>query len=1206
MVRALTPDQEMEAGSGGAAGAPAPRNWSHISNRILAVMVPWLVGVVALYFVALNAPGPGLPGPIQWALSPIETNPFRDCHIDQTDAPPTPAAADQPVQKSSLFIRESYAQESAPVQEFAPTKGGVPNAAAQQAPVEQAQEPANQQTEPLIPPGLQTPARQPVLAGAVIGCSEQGFGDLVDVVMDQKGVNAWAINGFGQVYRTDDGGANWSRQDLPDFANGDRTTAIGATDDGMLLIIAARHSQDESETYQFYRSDDGGDGWRREPSLEFPIDMSIGAPPTIIGLGLGDGGRYVLALTTADPLLWRDDRPTWQSGFDIELDMIHGLRTHNFGDRDTVVNASGSTGLPVLSWERGYMDSSLRLQRLGTDSKGMAAEESLTSFQVDMDLIRALAASEQGDDIFIAEPESILHGNSRGEPWSRIDLAPLAPGRDFTLTSIDVARETKAIMAVGNGALFISQDGGATFFEPPMGRAPAPWFYAVLLAGPGLAAYSLWPRKKAPTTLIGDRSNALADRPLGIKDADAFNLGAYARGLLALLRNPGTEAPLVIGVTGAWGSGKSSIMFMLSELLAQNRMPTVWFNAWHHQSEEHLLASLLSNIRRQGIPYIWSRAGLRLRVRLLAKRLFQLEPLGEFLWSWFLLLLVVLLIPGSLILWIATALGMAPAIPIGSPALIEKLANVLQLVTTCASDNCKTEAAGLATLQATAIPAFLISSLPLAQLWKVALATRRFDPGKLMASMMPSSRNPNLDDQLSFRHRFGDELRATVAALSPLRLVIFIDDLDRCRPENVVAVLEAVNFVVSSADCCVVMGLDRPYVLRAIRQEFKDFIEMERQERATGGVNPEEDKGRPADFAEHYLEKLINLFVAVPKMTDQAMRSLMEQLASGRQVLPVVEGWRTRIARGLPRAAAILVVLAALFTPAIYSALHRPESSETPAASAQYAPPAPVGQPVAARPEAAKTGETITPDIMPSDAARNPSVPSVDNAGLVSIVIVALMVAVVTAVALILAIRVPPDLFVPDTTAFRDELKKAEDRLTNHLTTPRRTKRFVNRVRMFASVFKATKSEKDLKSLDPAELDRVTVAAGALHTLGRELLQANRSPGEEPDVSDETAHHAWENARKAVELRQAAIREPMVTFYQETRVDIGEVKIALVDELYWKFWEVVDGVEFGDEIVGGMMRDATILSPRMFELDAGPAVGSRGLLSDEMRTAAAQ
>jgi predicted KAP-like P-loop ATPase len=46
--------------------------------------------------------------------------------------------------------------------------------------------------------------------------------------------------------------------------------------------------------------------------------------------------------------------------------------------------------------------------------------------------------------------------------------------------------------------------------------------------------------------------------------------------------------------------GKSSIMRMLeSELRAKRAAVTVWFNAWHHQKEDQLLACLMEAVQKQ-------------------------------------------------------------------------------------------------------------------------------------------------------------------------------------------------------------------------------------------------------------------------------------------------------------------------------------------------------------------------------------------------------------------------------------------------------------------------------------------------------------------------------------------------------------------------------------------------------------------------------
>jgi hypothetical protein len=55
--------------------------------------------------------------------------------------------------------------------------------------------------------------------------------------------------------------------------------------------------------------------------------------------------------------------------------------------------------------------------------------------------------------------------------------------------------------------------------------------------------------------------------------------------------------------------------------------------------------------------------------------------------------------------------------------------------------------------------------------------------------------------------------------------VIIIDDLDRCQPDAVLQVLEAVNYLVAAGPCFVVLGVDRGQIEHAVGLGFKDIVE---------------------------------------------------------------------------------------------------------------------------------------------------------------------------------------------------------------------------------------------------------------------------------------------------------------------------------------------------------------------------------------------
>jgi len=91
----------------------------------------------------------------------------------------------------------------------------------------------------------------------------------------------------------------------------------------------------------------------------------------------------------------------------------------------------------------------------------------------------------------------------------------------------------------------------------------------------------------------------VTDRPLQAGNPDYMDFGRRASQLSRFLRHERTEMPVTLAISAEWGRGKSSSMNLLAEDLAANGFRPVWFNAWHHQKEGHLLASLLRTIQKQ-------------------------------------------------------------------------------------------------------------------------------------------------------------------------------------------------------------------------------------------------------------------------------------------------------------------------------------------------------------------------------------------------------------------------------------------------------------------------------------------------------------------------------------------------------------------------------------------------------------------------------
>jgi hypothetical protein len=118
-------------------------------------------------------------------------------------------------------------------------------------------------------------------------------------------------------------------------------------------------------------------------------------------------------------------------------------------------------------------------------------------------------------------------------------------------------------------------------------------------------------------------------------------------------------------------------------------------------------------------------------------------------------------------------------------------------------------------------------------------------------------------------------LPADSASQSPRRIdriVLYIDDLDRCRPRQVVEVLQAVHLLLALNLFVVVVGVDPNWLIRSLRDQYPGVLADGRQARRA-----EED----ADVAAHptdYLEKIFNIPFTLPAFGADAMADMAKRL----------------------------------------------------------------------------------------------------------------------------------------------------------------------------------------------------------------------------------------------------------------------------------------------------------------------------------------
>lgn len=85
----------------------------------------------------------------------------------------------------------------------------------------------------------------------------------------------------------------------------------------------------------------------------------------------------------------------------------------------------------------------------------------------------------------------------------------------------------------------------------------------------------------------------------------AFGFDAYAKTIAEVIVSKNNNTPLVIGIYGSWGTGKTTLMEKIRDLLADNELienqkfrkcKSVWFQAWKYNNEDEILAALIEEI----------------------------------------------------------------------------------------------------------------------------------------------------------------------------------------------------------------------------------------------------------------------------------------------------------------------------------------------------------------------------------------------------------------------------------------------------------------------------------------------------------------------------------------------------------------------------------------------------------------------------------
>lgn len=338
----------------------------------------------------------------------------------------------------------------------------------------------------------------------------------------------------------------------------------------------------------------------------------------------------------------------------------------------------------------------------------------------------------------------------------------------------------------------------------------------------------------------GTRSNGteapalFADTPISLNSDDRLGFGPYANALADLIDSPATYTPLTLAISAPWGAGKTSLANLVQEQLVDRPLErgehshiVCWFNAWMHDDAPHLGSAFAADVAKTANRYrpIWRRC---------------VSPL-----------------PGGMLSpeerWrrrlIIAGLALLAAAPVAALPDVRDLFGVDRLRVALT--------ASLAS--GTAILALVYGVW--SKLFAIAQAAASFvdDPRSEAAK----------GSMLQVRDQLGKLIRQSARRR---RLVIFVDDLERCRPPRAVEVCEVASQLLGHTNVVTVLIADMNVIaasagIKYAKLEGK-YLPADGSDQAWPGAS--------AAYGRLYLQKIVQIQFDLPIARPQALRAMVQ------------------------------------------------------------------------------------------------------------------------------------------------------------------------------------------------------------------------------------------------------------------------------------------------------------------------------------------
>jgi hypothetical protein len=251
--------------------------------------------------------------------------------------------------------------------------------------------------------------------------------------------------------------------------------------------------------------------------------------------------------------------------------------------------------------------------------------------------------------------------------------------------------------------------------------------------------------------------------------------------------------PITIGVHGDWGAGKSSVLAMVeSQLSADEKVMCLKFNGWQFQGFEDAKAALIESIITELRDAKKDNEGLQTKAAALLKRVDYLKLAKK----------------GAP--WVFSLLTGIP-----HPDQVKDAVSLLKALVESGEKDLTID--------------------------KVKKAVKETE-----GILKPEKEKKIPEHMRAFHSEFKELLE--VAGIE--KLVVLIDDLDRCLPNTAIETLEAIRLFLFAPKTAFIIAADEAMIEYAVKQHFPDLPTV----------------SGPTTYARYYLEKLIQVPFRIPAL----------------------------------------------------------------------------------------------------------------------------------------------------------------------------------------------------------------------------------------------------------------------------------------------------------------------------------------------------